>query len=358
MGKLEEQLKANEEAAKAAAESKGKTEEELKAQEEEAKAEAEKVKAEKDKSTETELNISDISEEKLFGYLTEKVGREIKSFEDLSRIEQKEVEKEVRKYDSPESEAYDKFFSETGRSINDFANLKRDWTKESDDTSVMDYLKQDNPYLSNEDIKFKLEQVYKSPKELDPDEHSAEEIANRKNEIRMREIEWKELIAKSRKFHDENKQKYLTPLEAKMQDIQARAEEGKKFWEQGISDAIPEKLEFGDFNYSVKDVDGYKKSLNSIENFFNRYKDENGVLDQKRLAKTIIAGEQVLNNDLLAAHGKHVQAAIIEEQMRNKSNTHNQEINKDIDPDKVQTARQNFINSIKKGSSSLGVKNV
>ncbi|MES1922313.1 hypothetical protein MHBO_003820 [Bonamia ostreae] len=143
-----------------------------------------------------------------------------------------------------------------------------------------------------------------------------------------------------------------------MQEMQAQAEKGKTFWEEGISDAIPEKLEFGEFNYSVKDVEGYKKSLGTIENFLNRYKDDNGLLDQKRLARTIVAGEQVLNNDLLAAHGKHVQAAVIEEQMKKKANTGDQETTKNTDPDKVETARQNFLDSIKKHSGSLGIRNV
>ena len=355
MGKLEEKLKANEEAAKAVAESKENIEKKEENTEEGGKEDL-KIDPPKKENTDTEFNISDISEEKLFGYLTEKVGREIKSFEDLSKTESIEVEKEVRKYDSPESEAYDKYFSETGRSINDFANLKKDWSKESDESIVIGYLKQENPYLTDSDIKFKLDKVYKSPNKLDPEEHSAEEIANREDEIRMREIEWKELTAKSRTFHENNKQKYLTPLEAKMQELETKSEEGRKLWEERINDAIPEKLEFGDFNYSVKDVNGYKESLKSIESFIGRYKDENGILDHSKLVKTIIAGEQVLNNDLLAAHGKHVQAAIIEEQMRMKSNTSNQEVNKNIDPDKQATAKQNFLDSIRNNSNSLGIK--
>lgn len=348
MGQLEEKLKANAEAAKVSA--KEKSDEEEKGEE--------KITSQEEKKEEgtPDFNIKDISDEQLFGFLTEKVGREIKSFEDLSQVQEKEVEKEVRKYDSPESEAYDKYFSETGRSINDFANLKKDWSKESDESIVIDYLKQENPYLTDSDIKFKLDKVYKSPNKLDPEEHSAEEIANREDEIRMREIEWKELTAKSRTFHEDNKQKYLTPLEAKMQELKTKSEEGRKLWEERINDAIPEKLEFGDFNYSVKDVNDYRESLKSIESFIGRYKDENGILDHSKLVKTIIAGEQVLNNDLLAAHGKHVQAAIIEEQMRKKSNNLNQEVNKNIDPDKQATAKQNFLDSIRKNSNSLGIK--
>ena len=289
--------------------------------------------------------------------MTEKTGREIKSFDDLIQKEvvEKTIEKEVRKYDSAESEAYDKYFLETGRSINDFANLRKDWSKESDDNSVMEYLKQENPYLSTDEIKFKLDTIYDKKNPLSPEDYSAEEIANRDKEIRMRDIEWKELVAKSRKFHDVNKQKYLTPLEEKMQAMQASAEQGKKLWEESIANAIPENLEFGDFNYAVKDTEKYKKSLGSIESFLDMYKGEDGKLDANRFAKTIIAGEQVLNSDLLKAHGKHVQASVIEEQMRKKSNaTSNPETFKTEDSDKVQAAKEEFRKSINANNFSLG----
>lgn len=327
MGRLEEELKKTEAAAKESAEQKKVNKEPEKTSPEkvetkqpESNAVSEESAKEIEENTKVQIDWKEIPEDQLLTYLGEKLDREVKSFEELNQVKEviKEVEKKVREYSSPESEAYDKYFEETSRPMSDFVNLKKDWSKSEDHEVVMDYLKQTNPYLTENDIRLKLDLTYKAPEKLDPEDHTAEEIARRDKEIKLREIEWKEMVANARKYHDESKAKYLNPLEQKIQDNKARVEAGRAAWKEGMEKAIPNNLEFGDFKYNVKNTEDYRKDLSSIDDLLAKYKDDNGNFNHQKLAGIIVAGEQI--NDILSAHAKHVNASTIEGQMRTKSN--------------------------------------
>lgn len=69
-----------------------------------------------EKVDDQEIDFSKVPEEKILGYLAGKVGKEVKTWEDLVTV--REVEKEVEKpvdYASPDVANIDKFVRETGR---------------------------------------------------------------------------------------------------------------------------------------------------------------------------------------------------------------------------------------------------
>ena len=230
-----------------------------------------------------DFDFDKIPQDKLFSFIGNQRGRKIKSFDDLKQnnneIEKekqklkqtnKEIVKEVHKYESPESEAYDKYFLETGRSIKDFVSLNKDWTQESDDVVVMEYLKQENPYLTPEDIRFQIEDSYKTLKPLDPDEFDADEVAKREREIKRKDIEWKQLVAKSKEYHESNKSKYLTPVESAMQKMQEQTKQGQEIWKDGVAKAQLNNIDINGFNYEVKDAEKYKETFGNINGIMNR----------------------------------------------------------------------------------------
>ena len=114
-----------------------------------------------------EIDFSKVPEEKILGYLAGKVGKEVKTWDDL--VEIREVEKEVEKtvdYASPDVANIDKFVRETGRGVDDYFKVQKDWDNEPNEKVVKEYLKTQYPSLDKEDIEvmyedyFQTEEVY------------------------------------------------------------------------------------------------------------------------------------------------------------------------------------------------------
>ena len=265
----------------------------------------------------------DIPDDKLFSSLSKKMGREIKSMDDLSQKEkievEKIVEKEVYKYKSPEAEAYDKYFEETGRSINDFSKLNRDWSKADSRESVLAYLKDENPYLDDEDIRFKLDEVYKIPEKLDPEMEEPADVIRRNREIKMAEIEWKELVAKANKYHESNKSKYITPLEDKKKQYDAMISESNDSWSKSIllaKDSVG-RVKTDNFEYEVKDKSIVDK-LTTPDKVVDIFKGEDGKFSHKDFLNSVLIGKNI--NDILVENEKQVRAKVMAEQMNMKTN--------------------------------------
>lgn len=353
-GELDKELAKTAEAAKEKAQQEKEPEnQEVKEPE---KAKEPEKKEEPSKEKEPEKQDKKLSDNELFGILSGKLGREIKSFDDL--VETKEIVKETpRQYRTPETEAYEKYFEETKRPMSDFVKLNKDWSKEPDEGVVISYLRNEFPTLTEQDIRDKIDYQFKPQEQLDPDEYSAEEIARQKRDNRMREIEWKELVAKSRKFHDERKAQFLTPYEQKIKSAREQLEQGREIWREGMQASIPTEMEFGDFKFNVKDAEDYKTSLGSLENFIDRFKKDDGTIDPVKLARTVIAGDKVLTGELLSAYEKHVRAKTIEEQMGKKANRSvpgKEDIEVTTEEEAIKKSEQSFFGALRRHDHRIG----
>jgi hypothetical protein len=256
-----------------------------------------------------------------FDYLSEQLGRTVSSFDDLNQIREIEKEVEITRYPTPELEAAAKFAQETGRtSLNDYLKSQENWSEKDGDVVAREYLRNQNPSLTNDDIDFLIQDEYKR-KPLDPEEYSESEVATRNREIRKADIEFKKLVDEGRSFFENQKQKYLTPSEQLKQQQAQQEIVGKEAWQSGMNNAIDNLNEFtyDDFSYQLKDKEQYREAFGSLENLIGRYKTESGELDYSRLQQTLIRGEK--HDDILSAYKKHVESSTIESQMRDKSNS-------------------------------------
>jgi hypothetical protein len=262
----------------------------------------------------------DERQEELFGYLTDKAGRDIKSFEDLFQAKEIEKTTEIRKYDSPQAEAFDKYHAETGRGIEDFMQLNKDWDSVSDNEAILNYLKDEHSYLNEEEIKVKFESAFNVPSKLDPEEHTVEEIAARDREITLSNITRKEYASKARESHNNAKEQYMTPMESALAKQQENSKLGQEQWTNGMDEALNGigEIDINGFQYQPKNIDKYKESYSTIDGVLNSFKDEQGQLDYNKLAKTLILGDQI--EGILSASAKNTQADTIKNQMQDKSN--------------------------------------
>ena len=143
------------------------------------KQEAEESAAPEQKTEQTTQEIDFAKHESdVLKFLGDKLGREVDSFDSLNQVKETVTEKE-REYFSEEAKALDEYIRDTGRGASDFAKLKTDWDSVDDDKCLLDYYKGQHDYLTEEQVKLKIEATYEKPKALDPDEHESEEIQRR-----------------------------------------------------------------------------------------------------------------------------------------------------------------------------------
>lgn len=137
-----------------------------------------------------------IKDEDVLNFIKEKTGKEISSFDDLFKVEEKVVEKEV---ELPEDvkKLFD-FKRETGRGLNDFMRLQRDFDSMQDDDVLREYYRETKEGLDSNDINTLINKFSVDEDHPDYDD---------------RKIAKKTEIAKAKKFLNQQKEKYKAPLE-------------------------------------------------------------------------------------------------------------------------------------------------
>ena len=313
----------------------------------------------KENPTPNQFDWNTVNQEVIFSHLTEKAGREIKSYDDLkAQTVEREVEKIVPQELAPEVEAFNKYHSETGRDFNDFMRIQQDWNNVGEDVKLRAYLAEQHPDLSSDDINFLYEDTYGIPAKLEGEEgdYTAQELSANANAIRKAEIFRKQDAAKATKFFEDNKQKYLTPMEQRKADLESQIAAGREAWTTSVGSAMESvtSIDHDGFSYDFKGKDEFGKSAKSIEGLMGRYKNEKGELDHTRLLKTLMMGEQFA--DILNDHKNFVEASVIEGQLRDKSNPSHLK----TDPDKVKNlgekqfdAKQHLLDTIHKNHGGV-----
>ncbi len=135
---------------------------------------------------------TDLGEDVIFKQLSEKLGREIKSYDDLKPSEQTAVELD------PQVKLINEWKEKTGRPVEDFFKFQKDYTQVSDADVAREFLQLEYPTFTREEINLELENLLPSEDDLD-------------SEAAKKSLELKKYAIKGRKALEALKQDLGTP---------------------------------------------------------------------------------------------------------------------------------------------------
>jgi hypothetical protein len=254
---------------------------------EEAKKE-EKKEVVEEKKEEPKAELPEIDDEIVLSHIRKRFNKEDVTFDDLFK-------KEIVKEELPEGvQALLNYTRETGRGVEDYLKLSQDHTKLPEDDRIAEYIKSTNPHFDNEDVRFEMDRQFKAD-ELDEED-----------EIRIKNLEKKKILAKADKFFEDQKKLYKDPLEsrepqisnedleflkqskenAKLRLEQAEADKKKReHFSSKTNELFSSNFEgfdykIGDNNvvYKVKDVENTKNTQMDVMNFIAKHRDEEGFI--------------------------------------------------------------------------------
>ena len=230
-------------------------------------------------NNETESVVS-LDDSSVLSYLSEKLGREVSGFEDLTSESNTSADIDERVL------AINNFIKETGRDIQDWFAYQAMNPSEMDDLSAVKMqLKSQYGDVSESDIDLILENKYN----LDEDLYD-------ENEVRLAKLQLKVDADKARQEIETVRSQYATPV--KKEEPQQQQTNNEEFesivtdeWLNSMSaevDAL-EGIEFElakDKSFTFGIEDNYKSTLKSknenIEDFFSNYVSEDGQWDFER----------------------------------------------------------------------------
>ena len=220
-------------------------------------------------------DISD--DEVVLQYLSEKLGRDINSFDDLNNNNQPV---ESNDFASDQLKVINDYIKTTGRTVQDYINTQTvDLSNVTDEAVLREYIRLDNPKLTDAELNDYLIETYRTDKE----KHSAREMNAGKVKLT------KDAKA-ARDYFNQIKQEYAMPSESKQEVL---SDDDRQAWIgemsnevddlDGISFPMNDKGE--EYVYKLDDSARNEiKSYNSnLDTFFDKYVDEQGAWDFDKL---------------------------------------------------------------------------
>ena len=215
--------------------------------------------------------ISD--DEIVLQYLSEKLGRDITSFDDFDN---REYETESNDFASEQLRVINDYVRNTGRTVQDYLNTQTvDLSDVSDDAVLKEYLRLDNPDLTEAELNDYMTATYK----MDKEEYSTRDMNAGK-------VQLKNDARAAREYFNEIKQEYAMPDESFDTGV---SEEERGEWlgqmESEVDDLEGLSFEMNDqgeeFVYNLDDEarNEIKNYNSNLENFFDKYVDQNGDWD-------------------------------------------------------------------------------
>tara|TARA_R100000935_G_C2831377_1_gene165288 strand:+ start:552 stop:1703 length:1152 start_codon:yes stop_codon:yes gene_type:complete len=233
-----------------------------------------------------EKEISELKEEDVLSFIGKRYGKEINSIDELisKREESEELPKDVA--------AYFKYKKETGRSLEDYVKLQKDFSTMNPDSMLKEYLTLTEEGLDPEDIDSIMED-YVYDEEVDDD-----------SVIKKTKLAKKKIIAKAKRFFNEQQELYKQPLESRersasqneefesykqyVNEAKTNEEESnrKSKWFRQKSDEVFGS-EFKGFKFKIDDSEiiyspGNASELNKQQatpmNFISKFLDDGGML--------------------------------------------------------------------------------
>ena len=255
------------------------------------KEEVANVEATTEETTPTEepQTESSLTDEEVLSYIGKRYGKDINSFDEL--MTERETSEEL-----PEDVAsYFKYKKDTGRGMDDYVKLQRDFDSMEDDALLAEYYMTTEEGLNTYDVQDMM------------DEFSYDEDIDEDKFIRKQKLSKKKEIAKARKFFTEQKEMYKQPLESSTVGMSEEAKKQQEEYKQYLDDAKSYQEEnkrksewfekktnevfntefkgfeftLGDNNitYSPGDAAELKKAQNDLSNFYNKYLDDKGLIN-------------------------------------------------------------------------------
>lgn len=221
-------------------------------------------------SLQEEEDVSDEDiEAAMLSYMSERLGRQVSSFDEFNETQNKSVEIDER------VAAINEFVTKTGRDPQDWFTYQAMNPSEMDDLSVIKtQLKSQYGDLSNDDLNLLVNNKYKLDAEMYED-----------NEIRLSQIQLKMDADKARQEIEGLRSQYAAPVKQEQQEYEGIVNEE---WINTMSaevDAL-DGIEFQvskDKSFTFGLEDNYKSELKSkneqIEDFFGSYMDKQGQWD-------------------------------------------------------------------------------
>jgi len=221
----------------------------------------------------------EIGDEQVFNYLSEKLGRDITSYDDFENNEQSSPES--LNFASEQLEVINKYVEETGRSVQDYLNTQTvDLSSLSDDVIMKEYLKLENPDLTEAELSDYMADTYK----LDKDEYN-------QRETNVGKVQLTKDARSARDYFNKIKDEYAMPMPSEG-DSGLSVEERNEWLSsmessvddmEGLSFDINDSGETFTYNLDAEALGDIKSQNSNLEGFFDKYIGEGGNWDFDKL---------------------------------------------------------------------------
>lgn len=236
-----------------------------------------------------ESTAPELKEEDVLTFIKNRYNKEINTFDEL--LAERNVQPEL-----PEDVgAYLKYKQETGRGFEDFIKLNKDFEKEDPKNLLLEYYKETQPDLEEEDIIFEMGDRFSYDEELDDE-----------TEVKKKKLEMKKELSKAKDYFKKQQDQYRVPLESrsafvpegekemyeafksqaqKSRELEQEQNKRSDFYRQKTNELF--NNEFKGFEFSVGDskvsfkpaeAEALKKAHSDLSPFFNQFLDENGYI--------------------------------------------------------------------------------
>ena len=230
-----------------------------------------------------------LTEEDVLSFIKNRYDREIDTVDQLfeARESQSELPEDVS--------AYLKYKQETGRGFDDFVKINRDFDNEDPNRLLLEYYKETNPGLDDEDIQFDMEDKFSYDEDLDEDK-----------DIKKKKLAMKRELAKAKDYFEKQKEQYKVPLESRGVDVpeaekeqyeafksqaqkasELEQEQAKRseFYKQKTAEVFNDTFEGFEFevedkklSYKPADTKTLMERQSDLRPFFDNFLDENGYM--------------------------------------------------------------------------------
>ena len=251
-------------------------------EQEQPKEEVKTVGTESENETEPESSEEPAySDEDFVEVLNEEFGTDYKTLEDFDEA----LEDKGANFANEQLEKMNKFVQETGRSVSDYLKTQEvDYKEMKDDVFMKEYLKQNNPDLTEKEIDLYYNATYKTDKKKYSDDEVAlgniqlkKDVKNARKEMMNLQDSYKmpapdKETGMTKEEADKLRTDWLSNMENEVDDLES------------ISFAINETGEQFDFMLTPKHKEQIVKSNQNLDTFFDRYIDkESGKWDYDKL---------------------------------------------------------------------------
>lgn len=229
----------------------------------------------------------ELNDEMAFQYLSGKLGREIKSVDDLIEVREKEVERVVEKsvYDE-ELDTLAEWKKKTNRPISDYYKTQRNFEEMESTDRVREFLQDQYPNMNQDDISYMLQdQFLKYQNPTEDDDFSSDDI-------RRAEIKFKQLDQDALNHFNKIKSDYLSPVQQEAQRAAQLRKEQTEAWDANIQQTFEQltDLKIGEHTYSLQDKDKWQQSFTTPEKVMTLFQDDKGAFNYDKLVHTVLSG--------------------------------------------------------------------